>query len=101
MNLDGIIENICKTMPEWAKKRATAFNAILRYRLEISGCKVRDEVEVPNRGDGRKGKVDLVIDEPEKIAIEVDRRSVRQKSIFKMAQLTEHKPMSILREPKE
>lgn len=94
------IEQCSREMPEWAKKRASAFNAILRYRLEQAGCDCRDEVIVPNRGDGRRGKVDIIVDAPQAIAIEVDRRSPRKKSLHKLTWFKNYESMVILRDPK-
>lgn len=68
-----------------AKTYQDAFEeALLRRRLNV----VR-EYPVPHRGDGRSGRVDLVVfDDHEMVfALELDRKSPRYKSEFKLGQL--------------
>ena len=49
---------------------------------------IKRQVWVNDRGDGRRGKIDLVIKkENEKVGVEIDRISPRKKSIFKLNQL--------------
>lgn len=55
--------------------------------LKDAGYVVSREFRVPARGDGRRGKIDLVVwreSEDERIAIELDHRSPRKKSLFKL-----------------
>ena len=55
--------------------------------LLAAGFKVDREFSVPDRGDGKmKGFIDLVITSPERVAIELDRKKPRKKSILKLRQ---------------
>ena len=96
--LNTLIDALSDSIPDWARKNASIFCAILRYKLECTGCTVRAEVEVPNRGDGRKGRIDLVVDHPFKAAIEVDRKTVRKKSIYKLSMLPDYEAITIIRD---
>lgn len=52
------------------------------------GYSVRRQVIVPNRGDGMRGRVDIVAEKPfALLAIELDRCIPRKKSIFKVRQI--------------
>ena len=62
---------------------------------------VEREVRVADRGDGKVGRVDLVIHDPEgDIGVELDRQSPRQKSIVKLER-NFRRWMILLREPIE
>lgn len=54
-----------------------------------SGCLCQREYTVADRGDGRKGKVDLYVTNAHgaSCGIELDQKSPREKSIFKLQQL--------------
>lgn len=65
----------------------TTHNEIVSY-LSNRGFHCEIEFKVPDRGDGRGGRVDVVaIKDDFKIAIEIDRRSPRLKSIYKLKSL--------------
>ena len=70
----------------------------LERRLRELGWSVDREVPVADRGDGRAGAIDLVVTEPAPIAIELDRRSPRRKSIEKLAAFDGARVV-VLREP--
>ena len=58
------------------------------------------EVLCPNRGDGRPGRIDLVAERgDELIAFELDDRSPRSKSAAKLAGLSYHTRVIVLRYP--
>jgi Holliday junction resolvase len=60
----------------------------LRARLVAAGYDVTGEVPVTDRGDGRRGRVDLVATRGgETVAIECDRLSPRRKSVVKLGQI--------------
>ena len=94
---EHLVHTIARDLPDWSRTNAAVFCALLRYKLEEAGCKIRAEVVVPNRGDGRKGRIDLVIDYPDRLVVEVDRKIIRRKSVFKMAQMPDYKAVSVLR----
>lgn len=64
------------------------FEDMVASELQALGYAIIRQHWVPNRGDGKRGKVDLVAEKgPVRAAIELDRRSPRQKSIFKVNQV--------------
>lgn len=61
---------------------------------------IQKEVFVPNRGDGRSGRIDLVYRIDNKIiAFELDRLSPRRKSIFKLKEFNADESYIITRSP--
>lgn len=69
--------------------RAVVFERAVRDGLKKLGFTVRQNVIVPNRGDGFRGKVDIVAERGnERAAIELDAATPREKSIFKVKQVT-------------
>jgi len=53
--------------------------------LKAEGFKVKREVLVPQRGDGRRGRIDIVAERgAETVALELDRRQPRLKSVRKL-----------------
>ena len=80
--------------------KALRFEDIIVKELKANGMEVERQVWVDNRGDGRRGKIDLVAYfKGEKIGIEVDRKKPRKKSIFKLEQLECDKRFVIIRSP--
>ncbi len=75
----------------------TAQNEIVKH-LKSLGYKCVSEYEVDNRGDGRVGRIDIVATKDDiKLAIEVDNKSPRQKSINKLNSMTNYHKIVILR----
>lgn len=67
---------------------AAVFMHQLGWLLAESGYLVRREVLVENRGDGHRGRVDLVAERDGcRVAIECDRKTARRKSIMKLGQV--------------
>lgn len=61
---------------------------------------VMRQFKVPDRGDGRKGKIDIVFHYVgEFIPIEIDRKSPRKKSIFKVRWFNKYNAYVITRSP--
>ena len=57
----------------------------VRDYMEDMGYSCKLEVRVDNRGDGKTGRIDIVCyKDSEIIAIEVDRKTERRKSIIKL-----------------
>lgn len=78
---------------------AREFADIVCNRLGRHG-KIKREVTVLDRGDGRKGRIDVVFNyRGEKIPIEIDRISPRSKSIFKIRSYNPHNCFVITRSP--
>lgn len=71
------------------------------YKQLLPLGKVTRQFRVPNRGDGRPGKIDFVVELPSGalVAIEVDRKTPRQKSIFKTRSLAPGNAFVITRSP--
>lgn len=65
-------------------KTAKSFHDAMEHQLRQHCQTVIREFEVPNRGDGRRGFIDLVVLEPFRTAIELDVLSPRKKSLFKL-----------------
>lgn len=64
---------------------AKSFHVEAMDRLEEAGFEAQWEYPVSDRGDGRKGRVDIVVKGKKgMIGIELDRRSPRKKSLFKL-----------------
>lgn len=78
--LQGIVDRSTATS-------AAEFHAFVAGELRGIGWAVEEEVEVPDRGDGRCGRVDLLVTAPVRVAIELDRGSVRTKSVNKLQQI--------------
>lgn len=71
-----------------AASSAKDFSASVTEQLRRLGFEIQTEYLVKNRGDGRRGRVDLVASRgPDVIAIELDRKTPRQKSVFKVRQV--------------
>jgi hypothetical protein len=70
---------------DYGNNSARTFEEKLANVLEHYG-KVHRQVKVANRGDGRGGRIDIVFEttEGQLIPIEIDWKTPRQKSIFKV-----------------
>jgi|TARA_R100001530_G_C4321023_1_gene155821 hypothetical protein len=79
--------------------KALVFEDIIAHILNPFGTLER-QVKVPNRGDGRKGKIDLVLHTTEEsIPIEIDRTTPRKKSIFKVSNYYSKNAYIIIKHP--
>ena len=63
---------------------AWSFNLLVRRLSKEAGFAFEPELDVPERGDGHAGKVDLYLTGAETIAVELDRSGPRVKSIIKL-----------------
>lgn len=79
---------------------ASDFENIICHELEQVG-KVERQVRVPERGDGYGGFIDVVLtlDDGTVIPIEIDRKSARAKSIFKVRSVNPENAFVITRSP--
>jgi len=70
------------------KQRSTAraFQEAIEIELRKKAWKVVREFRVKDRGDGTPGRIDLAVMNPLRIGIELDRATIRKKSLFKLAQ---------------
>jgi hypothetical protein len=67
---------------------AKSFHDAIEKRLRAKCKTIYREYEVQDRGDGRRGFIDLVVLEPFRAAIELDLASPRKKSLFKLRQFS-------------
>lgn len=63
---------------------AKSFHDAMEHYLKSYGADVVREYEVLDRGDGRRGRIDLVVTWPLRFAVELDDRNPRQKSLYKL-----------------
>ena len=93
--LESIISKVNNT------QKANQYRNDVAIFLQKDGYSVIKEVKVPNRGDGRKGKIDIVAEiNNEKTAIEIDWISPRKKSLFKLENFECKNRIVILRQSK-
>ena len=84
---------------DFGEMKAKDFEDLVCSILGFHGV-LKRQVPVKNRGDGHKGRVDLVLETPkEKIGIEIDRKIPRKKSVFKLMQLEVDRRFLITRSP--
>ncbi len=79
---------------------AREFQYLIGFLLEKQGYSIRYEYPVLNRGDKKKGRIDIVAYKDNKsIGIEADFKSPRKKSIFKLENNYFDEKYIILRSP--
>jgi len=79
---------------------AKEFEDLVVDIFKKQGYKIKRQVEVPDRGDARKGRIDIVVEKDgNKIALELDWKSPRVKSKFKLNSYSAQERYIILREP--
>jgi len=84
---------------DFGEMKAREFENLVSLELEKHGT-VKRQVIVPNRGDGRRGRIDLTFKAHQvEYPIEIDRKSARQKSIFKVKSFDQNRAFIILRSP--
>jgi len=82
--------------------KANEFSRAFGDLFEKHGAQIEREVCVPDRGDGRRGKIDIVAHYKEKTyAIEIDWMSPRKKSIHKIQNYQCDGRFVVLREGKQ
>lgn len=84
---------------DYSETKALDFEDIVVTLLNKKG-KTRRRVFVEDRGDGRRGKVDILYeDEKGTVGIEVDYATPRKKSIFKLQSMNVDRRVVLLRAP--
>ena len=83
----SVLRDIVRTIPLSETHTAMRFHDALDEALIRAGMTVLREHAIPDRGDGRSGRVDLLITHPNIIGIEIDAVSPRTKSLFKLRQI--------------
>lgn len=78
------VERFAKTA---ARTNAAAFHAAMVGAMRAEGWAVTAEFPVPDRGDGRSGRIDAVVTAPAVVGLEFDRCSVRAKSVEKLSHI--------------
>ena len=79
-----LIERAVQALEAVSPAPALEFERAAKAALQALGFTVKAQVTVPNRGDGRRGRVDLYIPSLG-LGIEIDRRSPRAKSRHKLS----------------
>ncbi len=87
-------------LEEYSSMNAKQFQDYICGYLSVYGS-IKREVKVPNRGDGRGGRIDCVFTSTGGVvtAIEIDRNTPRTKSLYKLAHFTCDKRVIITRTP--
>jgi hypothetical protein len=86
---------------DYSELSALEFEEICSEHLSFFG-KVERQVRVDNRGDGHAGRIDLVFHyNGQLIPIEIDRKSPRKKSVYKVLQYNADNAFCITRSPFE
>jgi len=80
-----LLDAVRQITPE-QRSSARAFHNAMENGLVKKGWKVVREFCVKDRGDGVRGRIDLVVLSPCRIGIELDNVIVRKKSRFKLSQ---------------
>ena len=93
----AIVHRALLRLPRRFHLDAVMFHRGLHEELRRDGCRSRREFNVELDGD-RDGRIDLLITEPLLIAIELDRRRPRQKSIRKL-RIIDGVPLVVLGQP--
>jgi hypothetical protein len=75
---------ITRNMEACYFESARALHDEMERRLLDKGFTVIREYPVPDRGDGRRGQIDLVVLEPFRMALELDTVNPRKKSVIKL-----------------
>jgi hypothetical protein len=82
---DADFKAMFKNLPQGALHDAPAFHRAVFDYLMAHGWACVDEVAVADRGDGRVGRVDIVVNVVDgQMGIELDYKCPRQKSRFKV-----------------
>lgn len=85
---------------EFGDLSAATFEQMIANKLEASGFEVARQVMVDDRGDGRRGRIDLVASfNGERIPIEIDRKTARAKSVFKVKSFNQESAYVLTRSP--
>jgi hypothetical protein len=81
--MNAILE-ITQNMEARYFESARVLHDEMERRFHHKGLTVIRDYPVPDRGDGRRGQIDLVILEPFRMALELDTANPRKKSLIKL-----------------
>lgn len=84
MDVRHMLTSVVRSIGVDGRFNARSFHDAVEQGLLALGWTVQREVSVEDRGDGRRGSVDLLVTAPVRLAIELDRGQPRQKSIDKL-----------------
>lgn len=96
----AVRETIERCAQRARKGSAESFHNDLMTFLREEGWTLTAEHQVEDRGDGRQGRVDILVTSPAVVGIELDRLSIREKSVFKLSQVEGYR-VAVLREAAE
>lgn len=83
----AVMECLHRFASEAPKHNASEFHAGVFMAMQREGWDAIVEAPVSDRGDGRTGKVDILVRKPCVIGVELDRASARAKSITKLSKI--------------
>lgn len=95
------LRHVLWLMPEERCRDAKQFHDALFLSLQQLGWSVTREYPVQDRGDGRRGVVDLFVSAPAILAMELDAVSPRQKSIAKLKSMDAQRVIVLRTGPKD
>lgn len=91
--------NLLKEIPRIKEESASEFSKRVESELKKQNLYFKKEVTVADRGDGRKGRIDIVAwADGITYAIEIDRLSPRKKSIYKLEHYPANHRLIVMRE---
>jgi len=94
-----ILQKILDIKGDYSNIEAKEFEKFICSFLEKHG-KVSRQVKVPDRGDGRSGRIDIVFEyRDELIPIEIDRKTPRIKSVYKVRSFNSTNAFILVRSP--
>jgi hypothetical protein len=80
-----IPDDVLDAVRDAAGTSSQTFVLDLARRLHGAGYSVRQREVIPDRGDGREGRIDLVVTRADlTIVVECDRKTARRKSVIKL-----------------
>lgn len=81
----GLLRQVVERIPNAHRHDAHSFHSAVHLGLKNLGWEVIREWHIADCGNGRPGFIDLVVTQPQPIAIEIDRINARQNSIAKLS----------------
>jgi uncharacterized phage protein (TIGR02220 family) len=78
------LKTLVASVPMDESRNAKSFHESIFQAIKAQGWVCQKEYWVKDRGDGKRGRIDIVVTTPLPIAIEIDRNTPRKKSVTKI-----------------